>query len=102
MLWAIKVILVPVPELRVWTVMLDWKITPVLILALWILAVMVGRKVISEPISVWRVLAAMVGCRVIQDIRRVSNLVAVDLPVLTVADRQPARAVLLLAAYRSS
>ena len=69
--------------------------TPAPILASRVLVVTAGRKVIPEPIPVWRVLVVMVGRRAIWDIRRVSDLAAVDLPVLAVVDRRPVRAALL-------
>ena len=59
--------------------------------------VTLGRKAILGLVSGWRVPADR---RVIRDIRRVSDLAVVDLPVLAVVDRRPARAA--LAAYRAS
>ena len=59
------------------------------------MVVTVGRKAILGLVSGWRVPADR---RAIRDIRRVSDLAAVDLLVLAVVDRRPARAA--LAAYR--
>ena len=77
-------------------VTLDCKATPVLAPESRAL-VTAGRKAILGAVSVRQVPAER---RAIRDIRRVSDLAAVDLPVLAVVDRRPARAA--LAAYRSS
>ena len=77
-------------------VTLDCKATPVLAPESRAL-VTVGRKAILGAVSVRQVPAER---RAIRDIRRVSDLAAVDLLVLTVVDRRPAR--VALAAYRSS
>ena len=77
-------------------VTLDCKATPVLAPESRAL-VTVGRKAILGAASVRQVPAER---RVIRDIRRVSDLAAVDLPVVAMVDRRPARAA--LAAYRSS
>ena len=89
--------LAPVPESWAWAVTLDCKATPVLAPESWALVVTVGHKAILGPVSVWQVPAER---RAIRDIRRVSDLAAVDLPVLAVVDRRPAKAALV--AYRSS
>ena len=78
---------------------MDCKATPVLVPESQVLVATVGRKAILGLVSGWRVPADR---RAIRDIRRVSDLAAVDLPVLAVVDRQPARAALLLAVYRLS
>ena len=72
------------------------KATPVLALESRAL-VTVGHKAILGAVSVRQVPAER---RAIRDIRRVSDLAAVDLPVVAMVDRRPARAA--LAAYRSS
>ena len=80
-------------------VTLDCKATPVRAPESRALVFTVGRKAILGLVSGWQVPADR---RAIRDIWRVSDLAAVDLPVLAVAvvDRRLARAA--LAAYRSS
>ena len=89
--------LAPAPESWAWAVTLDCKATPVLAPESRALEVTLGRKAILGLVSGWRVPADR---RAIQDIRRVLDLAAVDLPVLAAVDRRPARAALV--AYRSS
>ena len=92
---AFKVIQEPVPALGEWAFTSDCKATLALAPASRVLAVTVGRKAILGPVSVWRVPAVMVDHRSIRNIRRVSDLAAVDLPVLVAVDRWLARAALL-------
>ena len=89
--------LAPMQESWAWAVTLDCKATPVLAPESRVLMVTEGHKAILGPVSVWQVLADR---RAIRDIRQVSDLAVVDLPVLAVVDRLPARTA--LAAYRSS